>query len=282
MPGPGDELKDLGDTIDGLLERLEDAFAAQRRFVANASHELRTPLTLSRALLQMALTDPEPSIIAFRAACEGVLAAEEQQEQLIEALLTLARSQRGLDRREALDLAAIVSDVLQARQPYASHRGLVITASITPTPVLGDARLLERLVSNLVDNAICHNVVKGRLDVQVSTNGGYPKLKVTNTGPVFPASQVGRLLEPFQRLRSDRDLGDEGLGLGLSIVAAIAKAHRATLEAAPGLHGGLDVEISFPPGTSTTSVWQRCWPQLEKKAPTHQPGHENDNVIRRQ
>ena len=162
VPGPGDELKDLGDTIDGLLERLEDAFAAQRRFVANASHELRTPLTLSRTLLQMALSDPAPSIGSFRTTCEEVLEAEGQQERLIEALLTLARSQRGLERREPLDLAAITRNVLIAHGPEAAHRGLEVGTSITTAPVLGDACLLERLVANLVDNALRYNVPRGR------------------------------------------------------------------------------------------------------------------------
>jgi signal transduction histidine kinase len=248
VPGPVDELKDLGDTIDGLLERLEDAFAAQRRFVANASHELRTPLTLARTLLQMTLTDPQPTITAFRTTCEEVLAAGEQQEQLIEALLTLARSQRGLDHRETLDLADIAAGVLQAREPEAARRGLATGASITATPVHGDARLLERLVANLVDNALRYNVPDGRLDIQVTASGGQPALKITNTGPVIPAGQASRLLRPFERLpASGRAADDEGLGLGLSIVAAIAKAHHATLTAKPGAHGGLDIEISFPP-----------------------------------
>ena len=135
--------------------------------------------------------------------------------------------------------------------------GLVITASITPSPVLGDAHLLERLVSNLVDNAICCNVTKGRLDIQVSTAGGVPTLKVTNTGPVVPTSQVNRLFEPFQRLRTDEDLGDQGLGLGLSIVAAIAKARsRHPHGSARSARGSRDL-ISFPPGASITTAWER-------------------------
>jgi signal transduction histidine kinase len=249
VPGPGDELKDLGDTIDGLLDRLEGAFTAQRQFVANASHELRTPLTLTRTLLQMALTDPRPTLATFRNTCEDVLAAGGHQEQLIEALLTLGRSQRGLDRRERLDLAAITTEALHAREPDAAHRGLAISSSITAAPVLGDARLLERLTANLIDNAIRHNIPHGRLDIQVTASGSHPTLKITNTGPLIPAGQASRLLQPFQRLSATRPAGGEGLGL--SIVAAIAKAHNATLTINPGPHGGLDIAISFPPATTT-------------------------------
>ena len=252
--GPDDELKDLADTIDSLLARLQAAFDAQRQFVANASHELRTPLTLTRTLLQMALTDPRPTLAAFQATCEEVLAAGDHQEQLIEALLTLARSQRGLDRREPLDLAAITSGVLQAREPDAAARGLAISASITTAPVLGDARLLERLAANLIDNALRYNIPHGRLDIQVTAGEGHPRLTITNTGPVIPAGQAGRLLQPFQRLSASRTAGDEGIGLGLSIVAAIAKAHHATLTITPVPHGGLDIEISFPATAAIASA----------------------------
>jgi signal transduction histidine kinase len=266
VQGPGDELKDLGDTIDGLLGRLEDAFAAQRRFVAYASHELRTPLTLARTLLQMTLTDPQPTIEGFRVTCEEVLAAGEQQEQLIEALVTLARSQRGLDRREPVDLAVISSDVLRAYHQDAARRGLAIKASISPTPVQGDARLLERLVSNLIQNALRYNVPQGQVDVRVTASGRGPSLKITNTGPVIPGSEVDRLLEPFQRISASRDANAGGLWLGLSIVAAIAKAHQATFKVMPGAHGGLGIEILFPSAAAVASpaqlrgrveAWQR-------------------------
>ena len=255
VPGPGNELKDLGDTIDGLLDRLEGAFTAQRNFVASASHELRTPLTLTRTLLQTAITDPRPSLAGYRATCQDVLAAGDQQEQLIEALLTLARSQRGLDRRERLDLAAITTSALRAREPDAAGRGLAIGSSITAAPVLGDARLLERLAANLIDNAIRHNIPGGRLDLQVTASGSHPTLKITNTGPLVPAGQASRLLQPFQRLSATRPAGNDGLGLGLglAIVAAIAKAHNATLTINPAPRGGLDIAVSFPPAATTTT-----------------------------
>ena len=246
VPGPGDELKDLGDTIDGLLGRLEDAFTAQRQFVSYASHELRTPLTLARTLLEMTLSDPRPTIAGFRKTCEEVLAAGDQQERLIEALLTLARSQRGLDHREPVDLAVIVREVLRAHEPDAAHCGLEMTASMSTAPLLGDASLLERLAGNLIENALRYNVPHGRLDIQVAVSGAHPTLIISNTGPAIPATQTSRLLQPFQRLSARRSADDEGLGLGLSIVAAIAKAHRATLSARPGQRGGLDIEIRFP------------------------------------
>jgi signal transduction histidine kinase len=246
VTGPADELKDLADTIDGLLARLEAAFDAQRQFVANASHELRTPLTLTRTLLQMTLTDPDPSPAAYRATCLDVLAAGDQQEQLIEALLTLARSQRGLDHREEADLAAITRNVLRASEPDAAQRGLAVNASISPAPVLGDARLLQRMVANLVDNAIRHNVPAGQLSVRVATSGGGASVAITNTGPVIPPDQAGRLLQPFQRLAPGRAADGESAGLGLSIVAAIAKAHQATLAICPRSGGGLVAEVCLP------------------------------------
>ena len=247
VPGPDDELKELADTIDGLLERLHDAFAAQRRFVADASHELRTPLTLSRTLLQMALTDPEPTLDSFRTTCTDVLAAGEQQEQLIEALLTLARSQRGLDRREPVDLAVISEEVVQACAADAAGRGLALGTSVSAAPVLGDERLLRRLVVNLVQNALRYNVPGGRVDVSVAVAGGQCRFTIVNTGPVVPAGEIGRLLEPFQRMSAARTGPDgEGIGLGLSIVAAIARAHRAALAIQPAPDGGLAVAVSFP------------------------------------
>jgi signal transduction histidine kinase len=246
VTGPADELKDLADTIDGLLARLQAAFDAQRQFVANASHELRTPVTLSRTLLQMTLTEPRPTLAAYRATCLDVLAAGDQQEQLIEALLTLARSQRGLDHREQVDLAAITRNALRACEPDAAQRGVSVSASISQAPVLGDSRLLARMAANLIDNAIRHNVPGGQLSVQVTTSGGEAAFAITNTGPVIPAGDASRLLQPFQRLEPGRAADGERAGLGLSIVAAIAKAHRATLAIRPRGGGGLEVEVCLP------------------------------------
>lgn len=246
LAGPDDELKDLGDTIDGLLARLDAAFDSRRRFVANASHELRTPLMLSQTLLQVALADPDINLDSLRAACQEAVEAGKDQAQLIEALLTLARSQRGLDHREPVDLTAVVSDVLNAHKPSAAARGLQVDVALDDAKVSGDARLIYRLVLNLVDNAIRYNVTGGRVEVNLSARTTAATLTVANTGPPVPSEQVGRLLEPFQRAAPDRTASPDGLGLGLSIVADIAEAHGAGLEVHPRPEGGLTVAASFP------------------------------------
>jgi signal transduction histidine kinase len=291
LGGPDDELKELGDTFDGLLGRLEAAFDAQRQFVANASHELRTPLARQRTLVEVALAEPEPTVAALRGVCERVLVAGTQQERLIEALLTLARSQRGLDQWEPVDLAAVTADVLQARQTEAAGQNLQVSCAVAdgamaaagPTAVLlGDARLAERLVANLVDNAIRHNVPGGWISLRVGTEHGQAVLTVANSGPVVPPGEVSRLFAPFQRLGAVRGAGSngagsngagsngagsngagsngagsngagsnserrDGQGLGLSIVSAIAAAHGADLQARARLDGGLQIELRFPP-----------------------------------
>jgi signal transduction histidine kinase len=248
LAGPRDELKDLADTVDDLLARLESAFGAQQRFVANAAHELRTPLTLWRALLEETLTDPDATIDSFRATSRRLLTLGSEQEQLLESLLTLAWSERGLERREPFDLAAVTAAVLREPPPEASARGVRIEGEIDPAPAAGNAALAEQLVRNLVDNAVHHNVAGGRVWVRTGTRGGDAVLLVTNDGPVIPATEVGRLFEPFRRLRADRTApGDDHHGLGLSIVSAIATAHGATLAAAARPEGGLAVEVAFPP-----------------------------------
>jgi signal transduction histidine kinase len=246
LPGPRDELTELGDTIDGLLGRLERAFDSQRRFVANASHELRTPLTVDRAMLQVALADPNLTLESLRAACEEVLDAGRDQERLIDALLTLARSQRGLDHKEPVDLGAVTREVLHSMEPSATADGLQVDASLNAATVPGDARLLYQLVSNMVDNAVRHNVAGGRVEVTLTAGSTAVTLTVTNTGlPVAP-DQVSRLLQPFQRGTPDRTANPSGFGLGLSIVADIAEAHGASLEILPRPEGGLAITVTFP------------------------------------
>ncbi|HEV2376617.1 MAG TPA: HAMP domain-containing sensor histidine kinase [Streptosporangiaceae bacterium] len=246
LAGPDDELRELGDTFDGLLARLEASFGAQRQFVANASHELRTPLARQRTLVEVALADPQPSVARLQDVCRRVLAAGEEQEDLIEALLTLARGQRGLDRREPIDLAAITGEVMLARQAEVYLRGLEVTASLCPAPAPGDARLAERLVANLVSNAIRHNVADGTIQVATAVWAGHAVLSVSNTGPVVAPGQVSQLFQPFHRGGTDRTGPREGLGLGLSIVAAIADAHGAWLQAHARSGGGLTVSCGFP------------------------------------
>jgi signal transduction histidine kinase len=254
--------------------------------VANASHELRTPLTVARALLEVALADPAVTTAALRSACEEVLEVGQEQERLIEALLTLARSQRGLDQRAPFDLARVARRVLDQRDGRAREGGLGISADLAPASAAGDRALAERLVANLADNALSYNRPGGRVVVTTGIRDGCAVLRVINTGPLVPADQVERLLQPFQRLGPDRTTADNskkqrpaadnskkreatsdnskkratafdqpgGSGLGLSIVAAIARAHGASVSARPGLRGGLSVEVVFAPVTASGSV----------------------------
>jgi signal transduction histidine kinase len=245
VSGPRDEVKDLADTIDGLLGRLESAFAAQRRFIANASHELRTPLTVGRTMLEMVLGDPGATDESFRSACADVLESEIEQERLIEALLTLARGQRGLDRREPVDLAGVGGTVLRSREPAAEAAGLTVRATFRPAPCSGDPQLIERLVANLVDNAIRHNAADGWIELTTGIRAGRATLAIRNSGPVIPPAEVDRLFQPFQRLDGART-HQEGHGLGLSIVQAIADAHGAVLAAHPESAGGLGIEVTLP------------------------------------
>jgi len=243
MTGPDDELKELGDTFDQLLGRLESSFRAQRQFVANASHELRTPLARQRTVLEVALRDEHATPGSLRTACERALAAGEQHERLIAAMLTLARGERGLDRFDPFDLAEITEDALLARDTD----GLNVTADLRPAPASGDPDLAECLVANLLDNAIRYNEPGGPLEIGSGMRGGRPFLAVSNGGQVVPADQLGRLFQPFQRMTAVRGAtARDGLGLGLAIVAAIAAAHGAELRARPRAPGGLDVEIVFP------------------------------------
>jgi signal transduction histidine kinase len=243
MSGPDDELKKLADTFDDLLDRLQTAFTAQRLFIANASHELRTPLTLQQTLAEVALADPQADTPALRAVLERVLVAGRQQEHLIEALLTLARSNQGLQVRQPVDLAALVGRGLAQR----GGTGLRLQSARQPATVSGDPGLLERLVENLADNAARHNVPDGWISVTTGVGSGRPFLTVSNSGPVVRSADVPTLLEPFRRLATDRRSSADGLGLGLSIVAAIVEAHRAVLDIRPRPPGGLDVTVIFPP-----------------------------------
>jgi signal transduction histidine kinase len=245
LSGPRDELTDLADTIDGLLARLDAAFDSQRRFVANASHELRTPLMLIQTLLQVALADPAITLDSLRAACLEVLNTCKEQDKLIRALLTLARGHRGLDHRERVDLAEITGRALCARARQAASAGLRVGAALGQAPASADPSLAEILVSNLIENAIRHNIPGGHIEATTSAHGDLATLTVANTGPHVPADQASRLLEPFQRLDGKRLHDADGLGLGLSIVAAIADAHDATLSVCPQPSGGLRVEVAF-------------------------------------
>jgi len=248
LQGPNDEFKQLGDTLDDLLGRLEASFEAQRRFVSNASHELRTPLTLERTLLQVALADPNASERTLRAVCEELLASQADQERLLEALLTLASSERGLEGRELVDLAVLTDAAVRQLEPKIEQRHLVLDTRLDPAAATGDPALIRRLIANLVDNAIDHNIDGGLVEIRTEAADGYALVAVSNTGPTIAAHQVDRLFEPFQRLGGMRAADDGHHGLGLSIVRAIAVAHNAELTAAPRPGGGLSVTVRFGRG----------------------------------
>ena len=244
LRGPKDELRALADTVDGLLSRLQRSFDSQRRFVANAAHELRTPLTLERTLLDVALADRNPTVESLQEACKRAVIAIEGHEHLIESLLTLATSERGLENAEPIDLADITCGVLRSPHRDIDSRDLAVTTTLGPAPALGDGRLVERLVANLIDNASCYNQEHGSIHIATGTTASGAFVSVSNTGPVVPPDQIDRLLRPFQRLGPAGAGGS--VGLGLSIVAAIADAHQAGLIARPQPGGGLAVEVTFP------------------------------------
>jgi signal transduction histidine kinase len=247
LAGPDDELRQLANTFDDLLARLEASFQAQRQFVANASHELRSPLQLARTIGEVALSDPEATVDSLQASHRRVLAAGEHQERLIEALLTLARSERGVDRRDAFDLATIADRVLATFQPEVDRRGVYVHATLRSAETAGDPRLAERLVANLIANALRHNLpTGGRIDVTTTTRNEQAVLSVANSGNPVAPDEVERLFQPFQRLGTERTDHGDGVGLGLSIVQAIATAHAATVTARAQPSGGLDIEVGFP------------------------------------
>ncbi|RKS68775.1 signal transduction histidine kinase [Actinomadura pelletieri DSM 43383] len=248
LEGPDDEIKELADTFDAMLERLGQAFDSQRRFVANASHELRTPLAINRTLLEVALGDPDVSD-DLRAVGRTLLATNARHERLIEGLLLLARSERELVTRTPVDLAEVATTVLERPGRGGDGTDVTVHPELTPGKALGDPVLLEHLVSNLVDNAVKHNVEDGgELWIRTGMLEGYATVQVENTGPVVPAYEVERLFEPFRRLNADRVESSKGAGLGLSIVRSVVLAHRGAVYAAPRPGGGLIVTVRLPPG----------------------------------
>ena len=265
LHGPDDELKELGDTLDGLFGRLEASFDTQRRFAANASHELRTPLTRERTLLQVTLADPAATTATWEAVSRELLASNAEQEHLIEALLTLASSEAGTGECEPVDLAVVTSAAVAAAGPAISRLGLRVQADIKPAVLDGDPLLVQQLVTNLLDNAVRHNRPGGDIQVTTETSGGRAVLSVANSGQVVPPAEVDRLFQPFQRLGPRLARRDGGHGLGLSIVRAIATAHAAAIGASARPGGGLAVDVTFaaPPG-----------PRVQARQSAGQAGHD--------
>ncbi|MFL6143123.1 MAG: sensor histidine kinase [Labedaea sp.] len=243
LDGPEDELKELADTFDGMLDRLATAFDSQRRFVANASHELRTPLAVQRTLVEVAMADPTASQELLRLG-QHLLHTNERSERLIEGLLLLARSDQGLVSRLPVRLDEVVDGVLRSSRAMAVEQGVTLVSELEPRFVIGDSVLLERLVTNLVHNAIHYNEDGGSVRVRVADR---PALEVSNTGPAVPAEMVPALFEPFRRLDRERTASRDGAGLGLSIVRSVAHAHHGVVNANPNFGGGLRIEVHLPP-----------------------------------
>jgi signal transduction histidine kinase len=245
LRGPDDELRELADTFDDMLERLDSAFASQKRFVADASHELRTPLTVLRTEVEVALADPGASAAELRTTAEVVREEVQRFEALLESLLALARSEaRALAREEPVDIAELTRRVVSRLQSEAALRDVVLTVEPERAVVNGDRGLLEQLIFNLVDNAVAHNCSGGLAEVRVGPRGDSAALTVTNTGPRVPDESVRLLTEPFHRLERRRDR--RGAGVGLSIVRAVAAAHGGRLDLSARKDGGLVADVELP------------------------------------
>lgn len=246
LDGPDDELKELADTFDEMLDRLERAFTAQQRFVGNASHELRTPLAINRTLLEVHLSDPEAPP-ELKQLGKTLLATNERSEQLVEGLLLLARSDNQIVERKPVDLAEVASRALDQARAEADERGVEIRGERAPAVVQGNGVLLERIALNLVQNAVRYNVPEdGWVEVTTGVEPGQAVLVVSNTGPVVPAYEIDNLFEPFRRLRTERTGSDKGVGLGLSIARSVARAHGGRIIAEPREGGGLVMRVSLP------------------------------------
>ncbi|GAA2448822.1 HAMP domain-containing sensor histidine kinase [Streptomyces macrosporus] len=246
LDGPDDELKELADTFDRMLDRLDRAFTAQQRFVANASHELRTPLAINRTLLEVQLSDPDasPELVQLG---KTLLATNERSEQLVEGLLLLARSENEIVDRKPVDLAEVASQAVDQARGEARDKGVELRGARQPVYVQGNGVLLERVALNLVQNAVRYNLPEGGwVSVTTRVRPGQAVLEVENTGPMVPAYEIDNLFEPFRRLRTERTGSDKGVGLGLSIVRSVVRAHGGMVLARPREDGGLLVRVTLP------------------------------------
>ncbi|MGW7067896.1 sensor histidine kinase [Streptomyces sp. NPDC054855] len=246
LDGPDDELKELSDTFDEMLDRLERAFTAQQRFVGNASHELRTPLAINRTLLEVHLSDPGAPA-ELQQLGKTLLATNERSEQLVEGLLLLARSDNQIVERKPVDLAEVADRAVDQVLTEADAKGVEIRGERGPAVVQGNGVLLERIALNLVQNAVRYNVSgEGWVEVTTEAQHGQAVLVVSNTGPVVPAYEIDNLFEPFRRLRTERTGSDKGVGLGLSIARSVARAHGGRIIAEPREGGGLVMRVTLP------------------------------------
>jgi signal transduction histidine kinase len=240
LQGPRDDLRELADTFDAMLERLDRAFTGQRQFIANASHELRTPLTVMRTTMDVVMAKPEPTRDELVSMAADVRQAVDHCERLIEVLLVLARNDQARALTDPLDLATVAEDALEGR----TANGITTTTTLDEAPVTGDGVLLERLVANLLDNAERYNIPGGTVTISTTARDPTSILRVVNTGAVIPAHMVERLFLPFTRL-DDRTRHD-GFGLGLALVSSIAAVHNGTVHATAVPTGGLDITVHFP------------------------------------
>jgi signal transduction histidine kinase len=240
LQGPRDELRELADTFDAMLERLDRAFTGQRQFIANASHELRTPLTVMRTAIDVVLAKPHPTSADLMSMSAEVRQAIDSADRLIDALLVLARNEQARALTEPLDLCAVVEDALDGR----SADSVMITSTLHEAPVTGDGVLLVRLVTNLLDNAERYNMSDGTISISTTADNATSVVRVVNTGQIVPADQVDRLFLPFSRL--DERTRDDAFGLGLALVSSIAAVHNGTVHAAAAPTGGLDIAVRLP------------------------------------
>ncbi len=245
LTGARDELKELADTFDGMLERLDAAFATQRRFVANASHELRTPLTVMRTAIDVTLAKPSPTARQLTEMAVRVRRSVDRAESMVEALLTLAVSDQGKLSTEYTDLATWAEDAIDAAAPEIERLGLRVDALLDPAETTGDPQLLERMISNLVGNAVRHNEPGGWIRLRTGISDAAVYLEIANSGPFIPDDAVPSLFEPFRRMQ-DRTGVRDGIGLGLSIARSVVTAHRATVTARSQPAGGLDISVVIP------------------------------------
>lgn len=252
LTGPRDEVAELAATFDAMLDRLQGAFDAQRRFVANASHELRTPLAVLRTEVDVTLADPDADVGELRRMGEVVRDATRRAEHLVAGLLLLARTEAAVPvTREPVDLAEAVPGALAAVRAEAADRALAVRTDLAPAPTAGDAALLGRVAGNLVENAVRHNVDGGWVEVATRTDDADAVLDVASSGPVVPAATVAELFEPFRR---GAGRVGSGSGLGLSIVRAVVGAHDGRVQAVPVDGGGLRVTVRVPAATGPAGL----------------------------